>query len=312
MQILSMSIFVEAYMKNYPSARASDVEELIGETRRTRYKGIQDIESCIQLLYIYSGCDYVSYFKGFGKKTFFDVFMKHASFITGTETACLLDFDSESALFAFYRLISAVYFSKNSTAFLPLTSVKSLYDSLHGQNIHDKHVSLISQIREKMWERVLSEQEIMPNSEALKFHWLRSSWVFQFWAQASENFLQLSSLSDFGWKKVEQTVQWYTKGCSCKTGCTSNRCKCRKSKSGSKDGFCGPGCKCTNCVNLPDKSDTSLDISLSDISLDEISDVEIDDDDYVDVDDDDDDGDDPVQAHLFSDLDMFYLASEDL
>ncbi|CAG2203639.1 KIF4 [Mytilus edulis] len=172
-----------------------------------------------------------------------------------------------------------------------------------------------------MWERVLSEQEIMPNSEALKFHWLRSSWVFQFWAQASENFLQLSPLSDFGWKvsnnlleciwdtegnfqKVEQTVQWYTKGCSCKTGCSSNRCKCRKSKSDSKDGFCGPGCKCTNCVNLPDKSDTLLDISLSD----EISDVEIDDD----HDDDNDDVDDPAEAHLFSDLDMFYLASEDL
>ncbi|CAC5392076.1 unnamed protein product [Mytilus coruscus] len=34
------------------------------------FQGIQDIESCIQLLYIYSGCDYVSYFKGFGKKTF--------------------------------------------------------------------------------------------------------------------------------------------------------------------------------------------------------------------------------------------------
>lgn len=46
MQILPMSIFVEAYMKKYPSARAADVEELIGETLKhapakpggTRYK----------------------------------------------------------------------------------------------------------------------------------------------------------------------------------------------------------------------------------------------------------------------------------
>ena len=48
MQILSMSIFVESYMKNYmyPSARTSDIEELIGETLKhtppkpggTRYK----------------------------------------------------------------------------------------------------------------------------------------------------------------------------------------------------------------------------------------------------------------------------------
>ncbi|CAG2230011.1 unnamed protein product [Mytilus edulis] len=48
------------------------------------------------------------------------------------------------------------------------------------------------------------------------------------------------------------------------------------------------------------------------IASDEISDVEIDDDHDDDDDDDNDDVDDPAEAHLFSDLDMFYLASEDL
>ena len=37
---------------------------------------VENIEECIQILYIISGCDYISYFKGFGKKTFFDVFRK--------------------------------------------------------------------------------------------------------------------------------------------------------------------------------------------------------------------------------------------
>lgn len=34
------------------------------------FQGIVNIEKCIQLVYILSGCDYISYFKGFGKKTF--------------------------------------------------------------------------------------------------------------------------------------------------------------------------------------------------------------------------------------------------
>ena len=37
------------------------------------FQGIQNIEECMQLVDIHSGCDYVSYFKGFGKKTFCDV-----------------------------------------------------------------------------------------------------------------------------------------------------------------------------------------------------------------------------------------------
>ena len=36
------------------------------------------------------------------------------------------------------------------------------------------------------------------------------------------------------------------KGCGCKTGCSSGRCKCKNSAT-----HCGPGCNCTGCKNLP-------------------------------------------------------------
>ena len=36
------------------------------------------------------------------------------------------------------------------------------------------------------------------------------------------------------------------RGCGCKSGCSSVRCKCKKSGT-----HCGPGCKCTGCTNLP-------------------------------------------------------------
>jgi hypothetical protein len=75
------------------------------------FQGIQNIEECIQLVYILSGCDYVSYFKGFGKKTFCDVFRKHAAFITGSsDIGCLFDINTEKGLYSFYRLIAAVHF----------------------------------------------------------------------------------------------------------------------------------------------------------------------------------------------------------
>ncbi len=37
------------------------------------------------------------------------------------------------------------------------------------------------------------------------------------------------------------------KGCGCKTGCASNRCKCKNSDIYRR----GPGCTCNNCENHP-------------------------------------------------------------
>lgn len=51
---------------------------------------------------------------------------------------------------------------------------------------------------------------------------------------------------------MKSTIQFLTKGCSCKKGCASNNCGCRiKSK------HCGPGCECQGCVNLPTEEATT-------------------------------------------------------
>ncbi|CAC5388151.1 unnamed protein product [Mytilus coruscus] len=89
-------------------------------------------------------------------------------------------------------------------------------------------------IREKLWERVVTEVEMMPNHEALKLHWMRCCWVFDYWSQSTSNTHTLSELSKSGWQitdnrleivwdtvlnfqKVEKTVEWYTKGCGYET-----------------------------------------------------------------------------------------------
>ncbi len=44
---------------------------------------------------------------------------------------------------------------------------------------------------------------------------------------------------------IDRTIQFLTKGCTCKKGCNTNRCRCKK-----KNEKCGPGCKCQHCENL--------------------------------------------------------------
>ena len=102
--------------------------------------------------------------------------------------------------------------------------------------------------------------------EALTYHWLRSCWILHLWQQAQCNHTQLAPLHGHGWTrgkggnrdiywdteenryKVKSRVALLMKGCSCKSGCGTNRCGCWKSGEA-----CGPGCQCINCKNT-DKS----------------------------------------------------------
>ena len=45
--------------------------------------------------------------------------------------------------------------------------------------------------------------------------------------------------------QVKDTIDFLTKGCSCKKGCHSNHCHCRK-----KGNYCGRGCQCHSCINM--------------------------------------------------------------
>ncbi|VDI68231.1 Hypothetical predicted protein [Mytilus galloprovincialis] len=239
-------------------------------------KGLATSVDCLQMVYISSGCDFVSFFHGYGKKTFFDIFRQNADFISSDLSIC--DKDNIQGLCAFFRLILCVYFSKHRTAFQPAISVKEMYDKIICESALDKHVALIKDFRERMWERVMSEVEMIPNAEALKLHWLRCCWVMQYWKQGNTNFMSLPDLNSYGWnisdgeitvvwdteinfKKVNDTIQWYTKGCSCKSGCTTLRCSCKKSA----NKYYSPGCKCVNCVNLPTNLNQAVDDPDSDL-----------------------------------------------
>ena len=53
-------------------------------------------------------------------------------------------------------------------------------------------------------------------------------------------------------ERAKQRVEAVLGGCKCKTGCGTRRCGCRKNGR-----FCGPGCQCIGCTNVPTASTSS-------------------------------------------------------
>ena len=60
--------------------------------------------------------------------------------------------------------------------------------------------------------------------------------------------------------QIRTRVSLIKRGCGCKTGCMSARCKCRKAGS-----QCGPRCKCSTGSNLPTSDATDYSIITEDV-----------------------------------------------
>ncbi len=58
--------------------------------------------------------------------------------------------------------------------------------------------------------------------------------------------------------QIKTNIDFLIKGCSCKKGCKTKSCGCRK-----KSNYCGPGCECQGCTNLQVQQDGAEDDSSS-------------------------------------------------
>ena len=247
-----------------------------------------DLGVIVQSLFICTGCDFVSYFKTIGKATFLNVFFQHADFICGPRTpGCLHDTANPSNGFlSFVRLVGTCYFKKHIAAFISLFSCETpvqLFNSLDPSLLpRERHETWLQKIRDTVSDRIVSEEERLPSYTALWRHWLCSCWVSRMWQNALLQDLYHNSPrpEDSGWirkldgsfaidweapevqDKIKTTIEFLIKGCSCKKGCKSKNCGCRK-----KDNYCGPGCECQGCSNLPvqlnDAEDDSTDDEVS-------------------------------------------------
>ena len=108
----------------------------------------------LQTLYICSGCDYTSFFAGFGKATVMRYFFQNAWFITGTQDipgtlAHTAPGRLEEGFLSFVRLIGTVYFKKHLSEFI-VNTPRALYMSLTQSSVGpmQQHKQFIQAIRE--------------------------------------------------------------------------------------------------------------------------------------------------------------------
>jgi len=229
------------------------------------------IPHIIQAMFICTGCDYISFFNGLGKTTFLQALFHYCQFITATTTTTtrILTAGNEGFL-SFVRLVGCAYFKKHKTAFLPsFPNPETLFNSIQlGPNSDQEqvHSYWLQLMRDRIWTKIQYEEDMIPSLEALFRHWKRSCWVSIVWNQAVLNEINHPPLNQFGWKQSQDSlnIDWDSennltnirhevalirKGCGCKSGCSSARCKCKKANN-----HCGPGCKCIGCTNLPQQA----------------------------------------------------------
>ncbi len=191
---------------------------------------------------------------------------------------CLTYMTQKMGYLAFLRLIGTLYFKKHYSAMVSLKEVETPSQLLNAQqcpSIKEAHLKWYNEIREIVSDRIVNEEVRMPSPTSMWRHWLRSCWVARMWRNSNgEDILGgLPAPEESGWtrntdgeyiydwecptvlQRVKDTIDFLTKGCSCKKGCSTKRCNCRKNGH-----HCGPGCTCINCVNVhADSSSNDID-----------------------------------------------------
>ena len=225
------------------------------------------IGKIIQVVFICSGCDFVSYFIGQGKASFYKIFFQYCRFISGQSDQSFgslhqTNQDSRTlGLLAFYRLIGCVYFQSNRVALNDFDSPEQIFNKCDASDIVAQHHEFLDVIRKGTWKGEF-EDTLLPSNAALELHWGRCCWVSQVWDSASVPQFDYPLLTDYGWKiengkvaikwddpenvkAIHENVAYLTRGCGCKKSeCKDGKCKCKKAGHA-----CGPGCTCKNCKN---------------------------------------------------------------
>ena len=128
---------------------------------------------------------------------------------------------------------------------------------------NERHKKWIERIRSIVADRIMTEEQRVPSHTSLWRHWLRSCWTASLWRQSHfpDVYVDLPPPERCGWtmslegvysidwedpdvQSMVENITSLMKGYKCKNKC-GNRCGCKKSN------YCGPGCECQGCLNLP-------------------------------------------------------------
>ena len=244
-----------------------------------------ELPQILQTLFVCTGCDYTSFFSGLGKATFLHYFFQFASFITGANAqGSLMNIQLQGGIYkqgflAFLRLVGTVYFKKHASGFNTPSPASHFMRFSDAANPLTHHHQWIDELRQNIADRCTYDKNMIPSTEALYFHWQRSCWVLNMWAQSDRNTMVLEPITDYGWHLENDTLHltWDTEqnmqnvrervgillnGCKCMTGCKNRVCGCRKNGRN-----CSEGCQCANCENNASPSQDRED--LADVALEE-------------------------------------------
>ncbi len=173
------------------------------------------LPSILQTIYTVSGCNYTSFFSEIGKATSLRRFFENANFITRGDSitpGTLADNTTEctstnTGFLAFLRLIGTIYFKKYASGFdtqSPSSYFKRFINPI--KSIREQHTQWIDSIRDNIWSRTKFENQMIPSTDALHFHWKRTCWIMHMWNQADKNTITLTDMENFGWKIIDKEL----------------------------------------------------------------------------------------------------------
>jgi hypothetical protein len=238
----------------------------------------------IQVLFVLSGCDYVSFFQNCSKLNFLKAYINNIHFVSFKEdyTGSLSQTNAEDWMdgqLAFFRLLACVYFKKCASSFRMSMSLKhtpspeEVLQNITEANPDKTELEVTSLWLDQIRQAVMkepgceSEEKWMPSFDSLQLHWKRCCYVMQMWQQADQNIITYPDVEKWGWSLVDDKlfVVWdsdqnlqnvdryrklWTSGCKCKSighPCSNKICGCKKALK-----TCGPACKCSHlCCNKP-------------------------------------------------------------
>jgi len=128
-----------------------------------------ELSETLQVMFISTGCDFISFFKTLGKATTLNNFNQYASFI-GTLNK-IFPLNQDEGFLAFIWLIGTSYFKKHVNAFTYLNgheTPRHLYNSLD-QSLEPKlrHERWLQEIRYVANNRITTEEEKVPSYTSL-------------------------------------------------------------------------------------------------------------------------------------------------
>lgn len=203
--------------------------ESIEESRRVE---------CLVSLFVFTGCDFVSFFNGISKTTFLKNLHQEAHFICGTTGHTLADWDvpirsssaemlkavtkaetSKGALAAppelqpvwgaFLRNIGVGYYLRYKARLDEATAPRSFTKTTGGGDLLSSTAleAWLDGLRDATWTASAGEEGNVPSIGALFFHFMRAVLVLRIWNTACEVWVAAFKVECFGYRKSEGTGQ---------------------------------------------------------------------------------------------------------